>query len=309
MASFTTNVATTNTNQQKLIRTDVWGSLIQEELQEELMAQSVVNFITGEFPDGDKLHIPTLASLTARDYTESSQITFDDPVVSELTLTIDKYKQSGVAVTDKMKEDAFYMEVLNSKFPQQCVRALMEQLETDIWYLHKDQTNNDPNTINGVAHRFVASGSGSVITLDDVYKAKLALDRANVSKAGRKAIVSPKQSYTLLGIDNVIRQDVYGANSHIAQGFGSTSYLGMFGGFEFYESNMLDEATALDHESGGSLTACMFLGPEAFIGAVRSQPDIEQSRDWQYKRDVFHVTTRYGLKTYRPESVVTVLCA
>lgn len=302
-------VRTDNTNNNKQIRTDVWAKRIQEELEEELMAQSMVEFIQSDFPDGDTLHIPTLASLVAEDYVENTLIKVQDPTVGEFLLQITEYKQAGFGVTDKMKEDTYYIEILNSKFPMQCVRALMEQLETDIFELHKKQTNNDPNTINGEPHRFVAGGAGNILTVDDFAKAKLALDRANVSKIGRKAVVSPKGAYYLLKEDNVIRQDVYGANSHLKEGFGSTTFIGRYMGFDIYESNMLDEATALDHVIGGALTANLFLGQEALIGAVRTSPDIEMSRDWAFKRDVYHVVTRYGLGLYRPESLVTVLSA
>jgi len=291
-----------------LIRDDVWSKRIQEELQEALIAQTIMEFIT-DFPDGDELHLPKLGSLTTRDYTEGDAITVDDPTVNEFLLTIDKYVQTGIAITDKMRQDTFYMEVLNTKFPEQMMRAIQERLENDIFLLHKSQTSNDANTINGQAHRYVGTGTSNVITLADIAQAKLSLDKANVSKSGRKAFVDPTVAYQLVNIDNVIRQDVYGANSALKEGFGTTQSLGTYLGFDFYESNMLDEATALNHVTGGSLKANLFIGEEAFIGAMRLNPEIEKSRDWERKRDVYHATSRYGLGLYRAESLVTVLTA
>ena len=101
------------------------------------------------------------------------------------------------------------------------VRALMERLENDIFLLHKKQTTNDANTINGQAHRFDATGTSQVIALADIAKAKLALDKANVSKSGRMAIIDPTVSYQLVQIDNVIRQDVYGPQSNLEGWFWS----------------------------------------------------------------------------------------
>lgn len=259
--------------------------------------------------DGDQINIPTLGSMSTRDYTENTPITIDDPTVGEFNLTIDKYVQCGLAITDKMKQDTFYMEILTQKFPEQVMRAIMERLEYDIFQLHKKQTTNNANAINGQAHRYVATGAAGVISLKDVAQAKLSLDKAFVSKVGRMAIVDPTVSYQLIQIDNVIRQDVYGANSALKEGFGGTKFIGKYLGFDFYESNVLDEATALDHAAGGALKANVFLGPEALIGAMRLNPEIEQSRDWEKKRDVYHVTSRYGLGLYRPESLVTVLTA
>lgn len=301
-------MAVTTANTANLIRTEIWSQRVRDELQEELMAQSIVDFIT-DFPDGDQVNIPTLGSLNTRDYVENGAITVDDPSVNEFNLTIDKYVQSGISITDKMRQDTFYMEVLNQKFPEQMLRAIKERLENDIFLLHKEQTSNDANTINGYAHRYVGGGTSNAITVDDVAKAKLALDKANVSKQGRKAFVDPKVAYQLISIDNVIRQDVYGANTALKDGFGSTSFIGRYLGFDFYESNMLDEATALDHVAGGSLKANLFCGEETFIGAMRLAPEVEQSRDWERKRDVYHATSRYGLGLYRAESLVTVLTA
>lgn len=299
----------TTTNTSEVIRTEIWSERIQEELQENLRGSSIVEWITGEFADGDKITIPTLGSLTARTYTENAEITLDDPAVGEFQLIIDQYNQSGVYVTDKLKQDTYYMNILIQKFPEQSVRALMERLEADIFELHKQQTSNDANEINGYAHRFVGGGTSNAITLDDCALAKLALDKADVSKNGRFAIVDPKVSYQLINIDNVIRQDVYGPNSKLKEGFGGTDFIGTYLGFDFYESNMLDDSTALNHASGGSLIGNLFCGEECFMGAIREMPEIEFIRQGERKRDVYHATMRYGLGLYRPEALVAVLTA
>lgn len=292
-----------------MLRTDLWSKMVQLELQEELFAQTLVTWIESEFPDGNRVNIPKLNHLSAADYVENTDIQIQDPSVNMFQLTIDTYRQAGIAVTDKMKQDTFYMEFINTHFPAQMTRAIMERLENDVFLLHKKQTSNDPNTINGQAHRYVATGASNAMTVADIAKAKLALDKANVDKNGRMAIIDPKVSYQLIQIDNVIRQDVYGANSNLKEGFGGTKFIGRYAGFDFYESNMLDENTDLNWSSGTGKIANMFLGAEALIGAIRSQPDIEFYRDAQKKRDVYHTTIRYGLGLFRPEALVTVLSA
>ena len=295
-----------STSQAVLIRDDVWSTLIQLELEEELSGQRIVDFV-GDFPDGDELHIPKFTSLAARNYVENNDVIFDDMTNDEFKLTIDKYYALGIAITDKLKQDSFYISEIQSKFPAACVRGLMERLENDIYLLHKKQTTNDANTINGQAHRYVGSGTSNVIALVDVAQAKLSLDKANVSKNGRIAVVDPTVSYQLIQIDNVIRQDVYGAQSFLKDGFGGTSFIGRYLGFDFFESNMLDEATALDHDAGGSLIGNFFLGAEAFKGAIRQMPDIEFARNAGKKRDEYSATMRFGLDLYRAESLVCVL--
>ena len=300
-------MASTTTTQAYLIRDDVWSKQIKELLEEELFAQSLVDFVA-DFPDGDELHIPTFSNLAARNYTENDDIIFDDMSTGEFTLTIDKYYQLGVAITDKLKQDSFYVSEIQSKFPAHCVRGLMERLENDVFLLHKAQTTNDANTINGQPHRFLSNAATtSYITVQNVAQAKLSLDKANVAKNGRIAIVDPTVSYQLVQIDNVIRQDVYGPNSSLKEGFGGTKFIGTYLGFDFYESNMLDEATALDHDAGGSLKANLFMGEEALKGAIRQTPAIEFFRNVNKKRDEYSATMRFGLGLYRPESLVTIL--
>jgi hypothetical protein len=304
------SITTTSTSGALLIRDEIWSKRIQEELKQELFAQSLVEWIQGEFADGDMITLPTLASMSARDYVEGAPITVDDPAVGEFQLTINKYYQSGFAVTDKMKQDTFYMEILTQKFPTQVVRALMERLEAEVFQLHTAQTG-DANTINGQAHRFVgATATTNALTFVEVLQAKLALDKANVPKAGRFAIIDPKASYQLLNATNatfnIVNADTYGPNSNLKEGFGTTKFLGRLAGFDLYESNTLDTATNLA-KNGTTHTANLFCGPEAFIGAIREMPEIEMSRDWERKRDVYHATMRWGLGLYRPESLVTVL--
>lgn len=196
----------TTASQSVTIRTDVWMKEVQEELEQELFGQTIVDFMP-DFIDGDEAHIPTFSSFAARNYTENSDVIFDDMTTGEFTLTIDKYYSNGTFITDKLKQDSYYIAEIQSKFPKQLVRGLMERFENDIFLLHKKQTSNDPNTINGRAHRYVGTGTSSAITVKDIATAKLALDKANVSKNGRMAIIDPSVSYQLVQIDNVIRQD------------------------------------------------------------------------------------------------------
>lgn len=298
------------TNNSSVIRTDVWSQEVKDILQEELMMDKKVRWITGDFPDGDNLHIPTLSELNVRDYAEGDEITLDDANTGEFTLAIDKYYQAGFQIFDKFKEDSFYIDTVRSNFVGKISRALAEKKELDISALQAKQTAADSNTFNGAAHRLLASGTSEVMTLADIAKAKFALDKGNVSKAGRMAVVDPATAYQLVNIDNVIRQDVYGSNAHLKDGLSGNSFIGRYLGFDFYESNMLDTYAATTDVAGAAATNAgaynMFLGEEAFIGAMRCMPDIESFRVPERKADAYHATIRYGLDLFRPESLIVI---
>lgn len=308
-------MALDTSNNSHLVRTNVWANEVKDVLQEELMLDSHVRWIT-EFPDGDTLNIPTLSEMTVRNYSEGAQVTLDDPTTGNFTLTIDKYYQSGFKIPEKFRHDSFYVSVAESNFVQKLTRALLEQKESDIANLQSGQTSGNPNTINGVDHRYVGTGTARVITLADVQKAKLALDKAKVMRGNRRAFVDPEVTYQLQQISNVIQQDVYGSNAHIREGMNGTAYVGRFAGFDLFESLFLDtsltDAITATAPSAGSLTASagvanMFMGEEAFIGAMRAMPDMDAWYDNNTRSDVYHVTMRYGIKLYRPESLVVVI--
>ena len=308
-------MALDTSNNSHLVRTNVWANEVKDVLQEELMLDSHVRWIT-EFPDGDTLNIPTLSEMTVRNYSEGAQVTLDDPTTGNLTLTIDKYYQSGFKIPEKFRHDSFYVSVAESNFVQKLTRALLEQKESDIANLQSGQTSGNPNTINGVDHRYVGTGTSRVIALADVQKAKLALDKAKVMRGNRRAFVDPEVTYQLQQISNVIQQDVYGSNAHIREGMNGTAYVGRFAGFDLFESLFLDtsltDAITATAPSAGSLTATagvanMFMGEEAFIGAMRAMPDMDAWYDNNTRSDVYHVTMRYGIKLYRPESLVVVI--
>ena len=308
-------MALDTSNNSHLVRTNVWANEVKDVLQEELMLDSHVRWIT-EFPDGDTLNIPTLSEMTVRNYSEGAQVTLDDPTTGNFTLTIDKYYQSGFKIPEKFRHDSFYVSVAESNFVQKLTRALLEQKESDIANLQSGQTSGNPNSINGVDHRYVGTGTARVITLADVQKAKLALDKAKVMRGNRRAFVDPEVTYQLQQISNVIQQDVYGSNAHIREGMNGTAYVGRFAGFDLFESLFLDtsltDAITATAPSAGSLTASagvanMFMGEEAFIGAMRAMPDMDAWYDNNTRSDVYHVTMRYGIKLYRPESLVVVI--
>lgn len=302
------------TNNAELIRTNIWAREIKDVLQEELQMDQHVRWIT-EFPDGDTLNIPTLSEMTVRNYSEGAQISLDDPTTGNFTLAIDKYYQTGFKVPEKFKHDSFYVNIATSNFVSKLTRAIMEQKESDIANLQSGQTASDPNTINGVDHRWVGTGTGEVITLADMQKAKLALDKAKVARTGRRAFVDPKDTYQLQQISNVISQDVYGSNAFLKEGMQGTMFVGRFAGFDLFESLFLDTLTetitatapGAGALTGTSATANMFVGQEAFIGAMRAMPDMKFWFDHNTRSDVYHVTIRYGIKLFRPESLVTVI--
>jgi hypothetical protein len=297
-----------------LTRSEVWSTQIKEVLEDELMAMNYVDWLT-EFPDGDQFNIPSIGQGQVDDYVENEDVSYRPLDTGQFTFQITEYLSSGNYITNKAKQDMFYMNQLVSSFVPKQQRAIMERLEYDILNLQASQTASDLNVINGADHRFVAGGSNEVITLTDFARAKYALDKANVPYEGRVAIVDPSVEFTL-GTVSTLGSD-YSRNPKweaileggLAKGMQFVSNLY---GFDIYVSNRLATANeTIDGKTTASGVANLFFSaaPDVvpFIGAWRQMPMVDSEYNKDKQREEYITTARYGVALYRPENLVTVL--
>ena len=179
------------TTNEHLIRTNLWSNQLKEVLEDELIAQKYVNWVT-DFNDGTTLNIPSIGQAEVLNYGENQAVKYQAMDTGNFTLTVTNYKSSATYITNKMKQDSFYMDRLIAGFVPKMNRALAKVLETAVLAIGPDgQTNDDPNTINGARHRQVGSGASEVIAVEDFAKARFALQKANVPMKDLVAIVDP----------------------------------------------------------------------------------------------------------------------
>ena len=313
----------TTTTGALLTRSEIWSSQLKEVLQDKLEAQGWVNWLS-EFPDGDQFTIPSIGESTIRDYTEDTDVVFDALDTGEFTFTISEYKSAGHYITEKARQDLFYAAQLEAKFVPSQARAFAEVLETDILALAAGgasggQTAGDANQINGADHRFVGTGTTQTFAVADAAKALFSLKRANVPGANLIAIVDPSVEYelnTLTNIVNVSNNPRW--EGIIESGIGSDMrFVRNIFGFDFYVSNYLPDA--LSETIGGLTTdassakANIFFSAASpdilpFMGAFRQMPKVDADYNMHKQREEYVTTARYGLKVYRPENLVCVLC-
>ena len=298
-----------------LIRSEVWSSQLKEVLEDELMGQGYVNWMS-EFPDGTSFTIPSIGQAQTDDYTENASVQYRALDTGQFQFTIGKYKSSGNYITNKAKQDAYYMNQLVSSFVPKQARAIMETLETDIMALSAKQTASNSNSVNGAEHRFVGTGTNEVIAVADFAKARYALKKANFPDRNLIAIVDPSVEYamnTLTNITNVSNNPRWEGiiTSGIASGM---SFLANIYGFDVYTSNYLADANE-QIDSAGPTTAAgkanMFFSADPsvlpFIGAWRQMPQVDSEYNKDYQREEYVTTARYGVDLYRPENLVCVL--
>ena len=302
-----------------LVRANLWSNQVKEVLLDELMGTKYVDMIT-DFPDGDTLNIPSIGQAEVLDYAEGQGIKYTGMDTGNFTFSINKYKSSATFITEKMKQDSFYMSRLVSSFVPKQARAIAKAMEIDIMSIGPDgQTASDLNNINGAAHRWVAplTSSKATITIADFAKAKYALQKANVPMTNLVAIVDPSVEYTLGVLTAGTSAMQYNpkwegiVSSGISTGM---KFITNVYGFDVYVSQNLKSIgseTVNSVATNGYGVANLFFSaaPDVlpFVGSIRQAPKVDSEYNKDMQREEYVTTCRYGFKLFRPENLVTVI--
>lgn len=302
-----------------LVRSNLWSSQIKEVLLDELFATKYVDMIT-DFPDGDTLNIPSIGQAEVNDYAEGQAVKYTGLDTGNFTFTINKYKSSATYITEKMKQDSFYMSRLVSSFVPKQHRAIAKAMEVDILDLGASgQTASSQNQINGADHRWVGqgtSGSNKTMALADFAKARYALQKANVPMTNLVAIVDPSVEFTISTLTNLVNVSNNPRWEGIVSSGISTGMKFIYNiyGFDVYVSQnlkVIGSETVNSVALNGSGVANLFFSaaPDVlpFVGSVRQAPKVDSEYNKDMQREEYVTTCRYGFKLYRPENMAVVL--
>lgn len=315
-------MSNTTANQSPLIKAQVFSEFMLETINDGFLPDGLHRDVS-DFGDGDTLYIPVMGETVLRDYVEDTGVEFDAVDTGQITLTITEYVSAGSYITDKLKQDAYKAAALEAAIPREHLRLIKERYETDLLAQANKQTLSDPNTINGFAHRWVASSgtTNGVITLEDFAYAKLSADKANMPEENRIAIVDPIVEMTfnyLAGAQAFTNNPQWKgiAESGFARG---KRFLRNVYGWDVYVSNRLPTVTETinggPHASSKTATAgkvnifgCFYDDQHTpFMGAWRQLPQSEGFRNTTFKRDEYSTTGRWGFGLQRRESLISVL--
>jgi hypothetical protein len=319
-------------NVSNLTRAELWSSSLKELLQDELMATQYVRWLT-EFPDGDEFIIPSIGDMEVKDYVEDQAIEYSALDTGQFRFSITEYLSSATYITNKAKQDMYYMNELVSSFVPKQARALMQRLEGDILKEGQPRTGNpagyqvagNANLINSAPHRFVGGAninSSQGLSVGDFAKARYALKKANVPDTNLVAIVDPhvellmNTQTQIVGLNNNPRWEGI-VSSGIATGM---RFIANIYGFDVYTSNYLPKSGAngngasetIGGTASGTNAICNLFFSAApdvtpFVGAWRQMPQVDTEYNKDFQREEYVTTARYGLKIFRPENLVTIL--
>ncbi|MCA2973832.1 MAG: hypothetical protein IM337_07420 [Microcystis sp. M110S1] len=307
--------ATTTATPGHVIRSQVWSSQLKEVFEDDLMALKYVEFLTG-FPDGDQFNIASMGQMQTNDYAEGQAVKYSGFDTGQFTLTITDYKSIATQITKRMLQDSFLASQIQGQFVPKMRRALDKTMETDILALGPEaQTTGNLNQINGADHRWIGSAANETMGIDDFARASYALRKAEVPMNNLVAIVDPSVAFALETATNLVNV----SNNPRWEGIirdgmttGMQFRMNVYG-WDVYISNNLKPigAETIDGKTTATGVANLFFSADQaarpFVGAVRQAPTVESEYNKDYQREEYVMTTRYGLKLYRPENMVVVI--
>jgi hypothetical protein len=314
----------TTANMDQLTRSEIWSGELKEILRDEMMAQKYVRMLSG-FPDGNQFTIPSIGQAQVDDYVEDTSVVYRPMDTGEFNFTIDKYLSSATYITKKAEQDSFYSAELKSRFVPEQERAIMAHFETTTLATPEVGVSaNSTQAIDGVNHRWAASGTNAFISVSDFARARFALKKANVPDTNLIAIVDPSCEFTLntlstlTDVSNNARWEGI-VSSGIATGM---TFIRNIYGFDVYTSNYLKEISdsALTNAAGTPANvdfstnkgkANLFFSAAStvtpFVGAWRQMPEVDYEYEKDQQRHEYVTTARYGVKLYRPENMVRIM--
>jgi len=307
-------MAQLTTNTSAFIEAEQYSSFILMNLHDGLLGEQFYRNVT-DFGSGTTLHIKTIGSVTIQDAAEDVPLIYNPIESGEVQLTITQYKGDAWYVTDDLKEDGAQIDALMAQRSIEGTRAIQEVFETTfLATANNGQTNANPNTINGFAHRIASTETNNVFSLSQLIAMRLAFDKANVPAEGRVFIADPIVEATLNGLVT-ITHDVTDFGAEILQkglASGQRFVMQLFG-FDIILSNRLPRGTFSDGTTSVSnavanIAMCVLDDQtKPVMVAWRRMPKTEGERNKDRRRNEFVTTCRYGMGVQRLDTLGVII--
>lgn len=260
----------------------IWSSNLVAILQENFDITSLFNReYEGEIREqGDQVKIQKFGGVTIGDYPATADIAVQQITSSTQTLTINKKKYFGVEVgeIDEIQANVSLMATVL----EDAAAKLQVQMNIDVM--------TDALTGALTANIF---DTGATIDLDDFKLARKLLNRADVPKADRWAIIHPDAESDLLGNSNFINADKYGSDVPLL-----TGEIGSLLGFRIVVSTSV-KTTAGKYQN-------LFMHRSACAFAMQTAPRISAVEMEKRFGNLVKGFTLYGTKLIQPAALVVI---
>lgn len=299
-------------NTQAFIEAEQYSNFILENMHDGLLPDTFTRNVS-DFGNGTTLNIKTVGTRTLQEVFESQPMEYTAIDTDTVTLQITDYVGDAWAVTDVLRQDGNQVEALHSMQAVEATRALQEYVETRfLATANGAQTDGNPNTINGFAHRVASAETNNVISLDHFFDMKLAFNKAGAPGAGRIAIIDAVCERTLEGLFTTTSSVNFNPQFEgiVNEGFTRDHrFVRNIAGWDIYTSDRLargDFGDGTTSVSGAVANVFMCVGDDQakpIMRAWRQMPKVEAGRNRQLKQDEFDLTARFGLGAQRVDTL------
>lgn len=266
-----------------------------------------------DFSDGEILNIKSIGEAKLQEVSEDEALVYNPIESGNVQLQITDYVGAGWYITKKMRQDSRQADQLVGAYGEEVTRAIQEYFESrSLATLNAAQTNANPNSINGFAHRIASAEVNNVATLAHFSSMKTAFDKAEVPYAGRLAVVDPVVAATL---QNAF-QGTYNVDSNpmlqeILEGGFSRDHefvMNIFG-WNIITSNRLAKGSFGDGTTtiaDGVANVFMCIADDnckPLMVAWRQMPEVEGEYNKDLQRDEYVETFRLGFGAQRVDTL------
>jgi len=291
---------------------EIWSDEVIAAYQKNLKMAPLVKRIQMSGKKGDVIHIPKPTRGAASAKAESTAVTIQANLESELTVTVDRHFEYS-----RLIEDIVEVQALNSLrqfYTEDAGYQLALKVDTDLINATtgfgdgtRTQAPTDgANWENSNSYYFNAAlglaayADDTVATGDNFTdlgfrEAIKLMDDADVPMENRVLVVPPAVRKSLMGIDRYVSSDFVGGRGV------ESGLIGNLYGVDIYVSS---NAPVLETAAQNSIAVrgCLFFHQDALVMAeqmaVRSQTQYKQ----EYLSTLYTADTLYGVEVYRPEA-------
>lgn len=280
MATLNSNVTRAIAQTAQYIQ-ELWTREVEKPFYKSLQAANLVQRRDSLVADGgDILNIPFMAQIDARAKAASTDITFDSPEGTPITINIDKHYYSAVKIEDIAAVQSSYD--LKNMFHEAQTEAVARQIDTDVLALYASATN----TVTG----------GATIDDADILAVVAYFDANNVPLSGRRGIIGPNSKNDLLNVNKYVAYDQTGKTGKAVDG--SDGLVSQLYNMDIYMSQNVPNVTSLGRN--------LFFHKKAMTLAEQLKPTYKV--DWDLNslawKTVLHAI--YGVGVERPAAMVQV---
>ena len=289
---------------------EIWSDEIIAAYQKNLKMAPLVKRIQMSGKKGDVIHIPKPTRGSASAKAESTAVTIQANLESELQISVDRHFEYS-----RLIEDIVEVQALNSLrqfYTEDAGYQLALKVDTDLINAatgfgdgtRTQSPSSGANWENSNSYYFNAAtgidlfdangGAADVATGDNFTdlgfrEAIKLMDDADVPMENRVLVVPPAVRKSLMGIERYVSSDFVGGRSV------ESGLIGNLYGVDIYVSS---NCPTLETNVRG----CIFMHQDALVMAeqmaVRSQTQYKQ----EYLSTLFTSDTLYGVEVYRPEA-------